>query len=314
MEKKCSKHLTSIGGQAVMEGVMMRGPKKTAIAVRLPDNTITVKEEENSSILSKYKFLKIPVLRGCIAFFESMVVGVRALMYSAEFFDIEEEEETPSKFEAWLTEKLGDKLKTAVIYFSVALSLIFSVLLFMLLPTILVGFVKKFVPNGLLATFFEGVLRIAIFLTYIALVSRMKDIKRVFEYHGAEHKSIHCYESGLPLTVENAQSFKTLHPRCGTNFLLIVMIISIIMFSFISWESPITRLLIRLALLPVVAGVSYEIIKLVGRHDNILTRIISFPGMMLQKLTTSEPDDFQVEVALTALKAVLTENKEDDKW
>lgn len=309
------KHMTSIGGQAVIEGVMMRGPKNSAIAVRLPDGTINIKKDDIKPVVNRSKILRLPIIRGCIAFFDSMVTGVKALMYSAEFFDIEEEEESePSKFEQWLDRKFGDKLKTVIIYFSVFISLLFSIGVFMLLPTVLVGFVKDHIGGQVLPTLLEGVIRIAIFLGYIALVANMKDIKRVFEYHGAEHRTIHCYESGKELTVENAQACSRLHPRCGTNFLLIVMIVSIILFSFISWNNPFTRLFFRLLLLPVVAGISYEIIKLAGRYENVVTKIISFPGMMLQKLTTRPPHDDQVEVAIASLKAVLTDNPDDDKW
>lgn len=306
-----------------MEGIMMRGPKESATAVRLTNGTINIKKEPTNSVLRKYKFLNIPVLRGCVAFFESMVIGVKSLMYSAEFFDIEEDEtQKKSKFEEYLEQKLGDKLTTVIVYFSVIVSLLFSIGLFMLLPTVLVGFVSDFtnavnitgVWGRVIPTFFEGILRIAIFLIYLAFVSKMDDIKRVFMYHGAEHKTIFCYESGEELTVENVRKYKRLHPRCGTNFIFIVMLISILVFSFLKWDNMILRLVFRLLLLPVVAGISYEIIKLAGRYDNAFTKTISWPGMMLQKITTKEPDDSMIEVAIEALKAVLTDNPDDDKW
>lgn len=205
-------------------------------------------------------------------------------------------------------------MTTAAIYFSVVLALVFGIGVFMLLPTVLVGFIKQHIHSDILATLTEGVVRIIIFIGYIALVSRMKDIRRVFEYHGAEHKTIFCYESGAELTVENARKFTRLHPRCGTSFLLIVMVVSIILFSFISWDNPWTRLGLRLLLLPVVAGLSYEVIKFAGKSTGMFMKIVSAPGMWLQKLTTREPDDSQLEVAICSLKSVLTGNIEDDKW
>ncbi|NLY44331.1 MAG: DUF1385 domain-containing protein [Clostridiaceae bacterium] len=308
-------HRTSIGGQAVLEGVMMRGPSKIATAVRTPDGTITVDEKPVQMLSNRYKVLKLPLIRGVVSFFESMVVGVKSLMFSAEFFDIEgEEDEKPSRFELFLEKVFGDKLQDVIIYFSVFISVLLATGLFMLLPTVIVGFVKKLVQNRIIANTSEGLLRIIIFLTYIYLVSKMKDIKRVFEYHGAEHKAIHCYEHNEELTVDNVRKYTTLHPRCGTSFLLIVMVVSIIAFSFVSWSNVWLRLMYRLMLLPLIAGISYEIIKFAGRNDNVLTRAISKPGMLLQKLTTREPDDSQIEVAIAALKSVIPENREEDKW
>lgn len=311
-------HRTSIGGQAVMEGVMMRGPHLIATAVRKPDGEIII-DEQSVGKVRKSKILKLPVIRGCINFFDSMIIGVKSLMFSAKFFDVDDEgdptEEEPSKFEQWLERKLGsEKALSAVIYIAVILSLLVSVGLFILLPTILVGFIKQFIENHVALTLLEGLVRIVIFLLYLTLVSQTKDIKRVFMYHGAEHKSIFCYEHGEELSVENVRRQKRLHPRCGTSFLLIVMVISIVVFSFISWDNPFTRLLLRLLLLPVVAGISYEIIKFAGRHENWFTKAISAPGMWLQLITTREPDDSQIEVAIAALKAVMPESKEEDKW
>ncbi len=320
MSKKCKDiiHKTSIGGQAVIEGVMMRGPEKIATAVRKTDGEI-VMEEKPIGKVRRNKFLKLPIIRGCINFFDSMILGIQALMYSAKFFDLDEEgnpqEQELGKFEKWLTEKLGsEKFFNVVIYFSVCVSLIFSVGLFIMLPAVVVGFLKGLIENHFLLTLAEGVVRIAIFVVYMALVSRMNDIKRVFMYHGAEHKTINCYEHGEELTVENVKKHTRLHPRCGTSFLLIVMVISIIVFSFISWENAITRLLLRLALMPVVAGISYEIIKFAGRHDNWFTSIISAPGKWFQRITTNEPDDSQIEVAIAAFLAVQPADKEADKW
>lgn len=306
-------HKTSIGGQAVIEGIMMRGPSDIAIAVRKSDGEIVIDKKPVKSV--KYKILKLPIIRGVFNFFSSLVTGVKSLMFSAEFVDIEgDEQEEPSKIDKWLTEKLGDKLKDIAIYFSVAVSLVFSVLLFIMLPAFLTGFIKKLGAGHSIIILAEGVVRIAIFMGYLFLVSKMKDIQRVFEYHGAEHKSIYCYEHGEELTVENVKKYTRLHPRCGTSFLFIVMIISIIVFFFIKSDVWYLRLVYRLLLLPVVAGISYEIIKLAGRYDTPLTRAVSKPGMWLQYFTTREPDDSQIEVAIVSLKAVIPENKEDDKW
>lgn len=315
--KKDNIHRTSIGGQAVIEGVMMKGPDKIATAVRKPDGEIIIDEKPCGKV-RKNKLLKLPIIRGCINFFDSMILGVQSLMYSAKFFDVEEDgtpKDEQGKFEKWLEKKLGsEKALNAVIYFSVFLSLVMSVGLFILLPTVIVGFLKGLIENSILLTLSEGVVRIAIFLIYLSLVARMNDIKRVFMYHGAEHKTIHCYERGLDLTVENVRKQSRLHPRCGTSFLLIVMVVSIIVFSFISWNNPIIRLALRLALLPVVAGISYEIIKFAGRHDNWFTQALSAPGKWLQYITTNEPDDSQIEVAIASIKSVIPKDKSEDKW
>lgn len=314
-------HITSIGGQAVIEGVMMRGPKNSAIAVRKPDGEIIVEKKPINSFVAKYKINKIPFVRGVFSFVESLVEGTKALMFSAEFFDVEEDDTKKQKEEMSQEElkKLEAKEKKSLnfaIYSSVVLALVFSIGVFMILPTFLVGLARDYlgITNNILTTTIEGVTRIFLFLLYVILVSKMEDIKRVFQYHGAEHKTIFCYEAGEELTVENVKKQKRLHPRCGTSFLILVMIISIILFSFISWEDRIMRIVIRLLLLPVVAGISYEIIKFAGRHDGVIVRIISAPGMWLQKITTKEPDEQQIEVAIEAMKGVLTDDKNDDKW
>ncbi len=311
MEKK--EHMTSIGGSAVMEGVMMRGPKEIATAVRKSDGEIELDKRAVSSLVTKYHVNKIPVIRGVFSFFDSMICSIRALMWSAEFVDLEDET-SESKFDKWLSDKFGDKVKDIVIYFSLFVAMIFSIGLFFILPNIITGFLGGFIKSNLLKTLIEGIVRIAIFLGYVLAVSQMEDIKRVFQYHGAEHKTIFCYEAGLDLTVENARNMSRLHPRCGTSFLVFVMVISIVLFSFISWDNMWTRLGMRLLLLPVVAGISYEIIRWAGKSKSKVVCIISRPGMWLQKITTREPDDSQLEVAITAMKAVLTDNKEDDKW
>ncbi len=318
-DSSCGLHRTSIGGQAVIEGVMMRGPKKIATAVRKPDKEIIIDEQDLGKIRTGV-LVKLPIIRGCINFFDSLILGTKCLMFSAKFFDVDEDgepvEQEPSKFEAWLEKKLdSEKAMNAVIYFSVFISLIFSIAVFMLLPNFITGFFKRFITSSVALNLIEGGVRITIFLIYMALIARMKDIKRVFMYHGAEHKSIFCYEKGLPLTVENVRAQSRFHPRCGTSFLLIVMVISILVFSLISWDINVfLRLFLRLLLLPVVAGLSYEIIKFAGRHDNIFTHIISAPGLWLQRITTNEPTGDMIEVAVAALTAVIPENKEEDKW
>lgn len=305
-------HRTSIGGQAVIEGVMMRGVENAAIAVRMPDGTIDVSDLEVGNLKTRKKILKLPVIRGAINFFESMIIGYRALSKSADAAGLETEE--PSKFEKFLSQKTGKNITDIVTYVAVILGIAFAVGLFILLPLGIIMIANRFVDMGPYKTLIQGVVRLIIFLIYLALVSLMKDIRRVFEYHGAEHKSIHCYEAGEELTVENVRKYTRLHPRCGTSFLLIVMVVSIIVFSFVTWKNIGIRLLLELVLLPLVAGLSYEIIKYAGRHDNILTKILSWPGIQLQRLTTREPDDSQLEVAIASLKAVLTDNREDDKW
>lgn len=296
----------AVGGQAVIEGVMMKGAEDVAIAVRKPDGEIIVSKEKlkgNRKVISK-----IPVLRGIYAFIDSMVLGVKALMYSAEF--IEEEEEVKNKKPSKFDKFLGNN----IIWISVVISIAFSVGLFILLPTVIVDVFKSYTVNNLVLNGIEGIVRIAIFLGYILAVSKMKDIRRVFEYHGAEHKTIFCYEHGEELTVENVKKYGRLHPRCGTSFLFIVMIVSILLFSMFSWSGVLMRLLVRIVFIPVVAGISYEIIKWAGKSQSKLSCIVSAPGMWLQKITTREPDDKQIEVAIEALKNVLVVDPEADNW
>ena len=325
-EETKEQHITSIGGQAVMEGVMMRGPYKTVTAVRKPDGEITKKIDENGT-KTRPKICKVPIIRGCVSFVDSLVIGMKALMYSAEFVDIEEEEESESKFDRWLEDKLGDKIKDVVIYFAVFLSVIFSVALFILLPSLLSGLVESipaiesFTSTQTFTSVFEGVMRMAIFLGYMFLISRMKEIKRVFEYHGAEHKTIACYEGGEELTVENVRKYTRFHPRCGTSFLLFVMIISIIVFAFLprfdgfsGIVSILLRMGTRILCLPIVAGLSFEVIKWAGRSKSKVVQLLSKPGLWLQRLTTREPDDSQIEVAIASMVPCIPENKEEDKW
>ncbi len=329
------EHITSIGGQAVIEGVMMRGPRKIAVAVRKANHDILVDVKDVSSFVQKYHINKIPLVRGVFSFIESLVIGVQSLMFSADAVDLEDDEDAePSRFEQFLERKFGDKLKTYMIYFAVVVALIFGVGVFMLLPTALAGGVAYLLSPGsilplpsaflaatgsvvgsrLFMNIFEGVLRIAIFLAYLFFVSKSPDIKEVFRYHGAEHKTIFCYEAGEELTVENVRKQSRFHPRCGTNFLLIVMIVSIILFSCLSWSNLWMRMAMRLLLLPIVAGVSYEFIKLAGRSKSKLVSWLVKPGLWLQHLTTAEPSDEHLEVAIASMKPVIPENKEEDRW
>ncbi len=296
----------SVGGQALIEGVMMKGSDNLAMAVRKSDGEIVVKKEPVSR-MEKSSLYKVPIIRGVIAFINSMVVGVRAITYSAEIFEEIDSEEEKSKFEKWLEDKFGDKTDDIITYLSVALALAMSIVIFMFIPTFLINFLKNIFTNQIVLSGFEGILKIFMFIGYIILISRIKEIKRVFQYHGAEHKAIHCYESGKALTVENTREFTTLHPRCGTSFLLIVMVLSIVLFSFLGWDSPVQRVAMKLMLMPLVAGISYEVIKKAGKSKSKIVCAISYPGLMLQKLTTNEPDDKQIEVALVALKSILEE-------
>lgn len=317
----CATFKTMIGGQALIEGIMMRGPSKQSVVVRKPDGTLEIKTEDLKLVKTRHPVLGWPLIRGCVNFIDSMVKGVKALMYSAEFYPEDEEEEEPSKFEKWMTEKLGnEKMTSLLIGFAVLVGVVFAVGLFMLLPTALgSGFVALF-PGlpGWARHLFEGVVRIALFVGYLAFCSRTKDIKRVFSYHGAEHKTIFCYERGLELTVDNVRDMPRHHPRCGTSFLFVVIIVAIliysVLFSFITPPNLLVRMLIQIALLPVIVSITYEFNRFVGRHDNWLTRLLTAPGLWLQNFTTFEPDDSMMEVGIEALKQVLPEVKGEDAW
>lgn len=308
------KHITSIGGQAVIEGVMMRGPKDIAIAVRKPDNEIELQKEELKTLAMKYKIFKLPFIRGVIGLVEALMFGSKALMFSAEFFEDEEEERDPTK-KTFMEKIFKDKAQDVEMFFTMALSIILAIGIFMVLPSFLTNFLRNRIHTSIGLNLVEGLVRIIIFLLYIIGVSRLDDIKRVFEYHGAEHKTIHCYEHEEELTVENVKKYPILHPRCGTSFLFMVMIVSILVLSFFGWPNPIQRLVIRILMFPVIAGISYEINKFIGRSNSKFAYLLSYPGLMIQKLATvKEPDEEQIEVAIEALKAVLTTNKEEDKW
>ena len=322
------KFKTTIGGQALIEGIMMRGPEKDAVVVR--QNGELVVEVKNRKLPPKKSVLNLPVIRGVRGFFDSQVTGVKALMRSADLSP-EDNQEEPSKFDQWLEKKLGnEKFQQVVVGLAVFFGLAMSVGLFILLPSFLVGFMAGRIPSNLMLHLLEGVVRICIFVAYIMLISRMGEMRRVFAYHGAEHKTIRCYEAGLPLTVENVREQTRLHPRCGTSFLLVVMILSILVFAVASsllvgifpqieqLRGHISYNLLmmgfKLLLLPLVVGVAYEINRFVGRHDNGFTRILTAPGMWFQNFTTNEPDESMIEVGIAAVQAVLPEKEGQDLW
>ncbi|NSW89652.1 MAG: DUF1385 domain-containing protein [Firmicutes bacterium] len=305
---------TNIGGQALIEGLLMIGPKSAVTAIRKANDEIIIQKKE---LPPKGVLSKIPIIRGITGFVRQMVLGMKALMYSAEFVDIEEEADKPTKFDKFIERLLGDKLKDVVIYFSVIIAIILGVSLFILLPNFLAGFIKAGKTTGggvILRNLVEGIIRIVLFLTYIALASKIKDIKRIWQYHGAEHKTIHCYEHAEELTVENVRKYSTKHPRCGTSFLFLVMIVSIIVFSLVGWHGRWINILLRILLIPLVAGISYELLKIAGRSERKIMKVINAPGLALQLMTTQEPDDKQIGVAIEALKSVLVEDKDADNW
>ena len=302
------KAKTYYGGQAVIEGVMMKGRNVYATAVRTPEGDIAVDKRGNSSILGKYKLFTRPIFRGMSAFLDSLIIGTKILMQSAVIAG-EDTEEEPSEFEKKLQKKFGDKLDDYLMYFSVAVSIVIALLLFFMLPVWLGSFFARFMTGTYMLGVVEGLIRIAIFLIYIYLISRMKDIQRVFQYHGAEHKTINCFEAGEALTPENVRKHTRMHKRCGTSFLLIVMVVSMVVFVFIRTDDIVMRMISRIVLVPFISGISYEIIKWAGKSDSVFVKIVSAPGMCLQKLTTAEPDDDQIECAIAALVSVLQEEE-----
>ncbi|BFK61738.1 DUF1385 domain-containing protein [Dorea longicatena] len=292
---------SNIGGQAVLEGIMMKNRDRYAVAVRKPDGEIFVQTEEFHSVTGRYKKLTtIPFIRGVFNFIDSMVLGIKTLTFSASFYEEEEEEKEFSEAE----QKKKEKKESLLMAGTIAFSIVAAVAIFMVLPYFLSSLMKPVVPSYHLRTVIEGFVRIGIFIIYILLISRMKDIQRTFMYHGAEHKCINCIEHGLPLTVENVRNSSRQHKRCGTSFLFFVLAISIILLLLIRVESPLMRVVVRIALLPVIAGVSYEVLKLAGNSDNPFVNLLSKPGMAIQKMTTSEPDDGMIEVAIQAVEAV----------
>nr|WP_317356744.1 DUF1385 domain-containing protein [uncultured Tyzzerella sp.] len=310
-DKNCELIAKSIGGQAVIEGVMMRGKSIYCMAVRNV-NTKEIAIEKNlvKSLSGKSKILKLPFIRGIASFVDSLVLGMKIIMKSATLsgLDEEPEEAKKSKLDIWLENKFGEKLTDYIIYFSVFISILLSIGIFMVLPVWISSFITKFFNVSLWGIgIVEGLVRILIFLGYILLISKMKDVQRLFKYHGAEHKTINCFESGDELTIENVKKHTRLHKRCGTSFLIIVMIVSMVVFMFLKTDNVTLRVLSRIILVPLIAGISYEIIKLAGRCDNIFVKIISAPGMALQKVTTKEPEDDMIETAILSLKGVLEE-------
>ncbi|MBE6818284.1 MAG: DUF1385 domain-containing protein [Ruminococcaceae bacterium] len=350
-QKECEVlRKTSVGGEALIEGIMMRGPKGSAVACRLPDGTVETEFIEYKPISAKTKFFKVPIIRGFVNFIDSMLLGYKAMMLSAEKQGIDDDinEEELSKFDKWLVKHFGDKVMSIVSTVGMVLGLLLAFVLFFWMPTFLFqaisvgaakGFgwmfqnfgllfskgevIKTILAASALAPFkalFEGVLRMIIFILYILLISRMKDIQRVFQYHGAEHKTIFCYEKGLPLTVENVKKQIRFHPRCGTSFIFMILIVSIIFSTILSYVMPDfivqTRMLwiaIKILLLPFMMGIGYELIKYAGKHDNVFVKIVSAPGLWMQRLTTKEPsEDAIIEIGIASLQAVITDNPEDD--
>jgi len=293
-----------------MEGVMMKGPRKSAMAVRKPDKSVYLEEWDNKP---PKKISKIPFIRGSFNFVYSMIDGYKCLMKSAEISTEGLEEEAESKFEKWLEEKCGEWLMKVIMVIASVLGVAISVVLFMFLPALIVSALKGILPGWSLSVV-EGLIKIAIFAGYLALVSLIPDMRRLFQYHGAEHKTIFCYEAGEELTVENVRKQKRFHPRCGTSFIFISLALSILVFSVVTWSNPLVRTLLKIVLLPVVVGIAYELIKLAGKYDNLFTRIISYPGLQIQRITTKEPDDDQIEIAIASMKPVLPEVEGEDKW
>ena len=314
-EKQKSTFRTTIGGQALIEGILMRGPGKDAIVVRAPEGLVT-KVTERKFIKDKFSILGWPIIRGAVTFLSSIITGVKALMFSADYFP-DDENAQPGKLDQWLEKHIpAEKLQGVLLAVSVVLSLGMTLALFMLLPTFIAGLFHA--KSAALHNLIEGVVKVLIFLAYLILCSKQKDVRRVFCYHGAEHKTIFCYEAGLPLTVENARIQPKHHPRCGTSFLFVVLIVSILVsslvFPYINWQSIWVRIGVKLLLLIPVVGITYEFNRLVGAHDNKLTRILSAPGMWMQNFTTNEPDDSMLEVAIEAMKQVLPEEQGKDRW
>ena len=294
---------SGIGGQAVIEGIMMRNKNRYSVAVRKPDGEICVDVRDRVPLTDRYKIAGLPFIRGSFSFVDSMIVGMSTLMYSAAFYE-DDENEQPGSFERWLEKVFGDRLDNAIMTLSMVFAVILAVVLFMWLPLTVSRLIGSFIGSEPLMAFVEGIIRVAVFILYIMLVSRTRDIRRTFMYHGAEHKCINCIEHGMPLSVDNVAVSSKEHKRCGTSFIVIVMLISIIVFMIVRFEEPALRLLSRIVLLPVIAGISYELLRLAGRCDNPVVDLLSRPGMWMQALTTYEPEDDMIEVAIEAVNAV----------
>lgn len=301
---------TTIGGQAVIEGISMKGPKNTCLAVRKPDGTMDFQERPTRR---PHGLWKLPVLRGAYSLFTAMKEGVDDINYSASFFEDEETSEEPSRFEQWIEAHISsDTLEKLILGFAMILGTLLPIVLFLVAPTLIVGFLPAGAPY-FVRSLLEGVVRIILFLIFMWSVSHMKDIERTFRYHGAEHKTIFCYEAGLPLTVENVRRMPRFHPRCGTSFMIVMMIIPILIFAFVQMDNVWLRMALRLLLLPVVVGLAYECNRFAGRHDGPISRAIRWPGLQMQRLTVFEPDDSMIEVAIAAMQRVIPED-ESDKW
>ncbi len=308
---KKNERLGTVGGQAVMEGVMMNSEQGLAIAVRNVDGDIVVRQKQRKPLKNRCRFFKIPIIRGIVGFIDSMMMSFSTLTESTEMLGLEAEAEPETKFEKWLDKTFGDSIMTVVSVIGTVLGLVLSVVLFMWLPAKAVALFEKYVVGlGFAKAIVEGLLKIVIFVSYILLTSLMKDIRRVFMYHGAEDKTIFCYENGLELTVENVRAQSRFHPRCGTSFLFVIMIISILVGSVLTWDTMWLRMVLKLLTLPVVVGIGYEYIRYAGKHDNALTKILSAPGLWMQRITTREPDDSMIEVAIVSVKSSLTKEFE----
>ena len=315
--ESCEQFKSKIGGQAVIEGVMMRGIDKAAMACRLPDGEIDMEIWPIKGGKNVPWYRKIPFVRGVFNFIVSMIDGYKCISRSAEKQIIDDDDEELTRFEKWLDEKLGDKIMPIISGISIVIGVALAVVLFMMVPSWISKGINYFIPlNGFARNVIEGLLKIAIFIGYTALTALMKDIRRTYEYHGAEHKTITCYEHGEELTVENVKKHSRFHPRCGTSFIFLVLFISIFVNTVLHlpWSSVFIRMLCKIAVLPLIMGIAYELIRLAGKYDNAVTRIISAPGLAIQHITTREPDGEEIECAIAALKAVIPENKEDDRW
>lgn len=322
MANEKAKKITSIGGSALIEGIMMRGPKKTVVAVRTAPDKIETEELKVTTLREKYKFLRIPFIRGIAGMIDSLKLSYKSLMLSANkaIDSIEVEEEQMSKFEKWLNDKLGEKMMNVIMTIASVLGVALAIVLFIWVPSLLYGLLEPLHPvfdSQLLRSSFEGILRIALFLGYIIIVSQMDDMKRVFMYHGAEHKTIFCYEADEELTVENVRKHKRFHPRCGTSFMIIMLLLGIVIglfvpsFSYLGIWGTILRAAIKIVLLPVAVGLGFELIQLCGKHDNWFTRIIAAPGVWAQHITTREPDDSMIEIAIAAITPVIPDDGSD---
>lgn len=315
--ESCEQFKSKIGGQAVIEGVMMRGLDKAAMACRLPDGEIDMEIWPIKGGKNVPWYRKIPFVRGVFNFIVSMIDGYKCISRSAEKQIIDDDDEELTRFEKWLDEKLGDKIMPVISGISIVIGVALAVVLFMMVPSWISKGINYFIPlNGFARNVIEGLLKIAIFIGYTALTALMKDIRRTYEYHGAEHKTITCYEHGEELTVENVKKHSRFHPRCGTSFIFLVLFISIFVNTVLHlpWSSVFIRMLCKIAVLPLIMGIAYELIRLAGKYDNVVTRVISAPGLAIQRITTREPDGEEIECAIAALKAVIPENKEDDRW